>query len=90
MAERYGMGKSYYHQKLQLLELPNKILKCLSARADNITEKHARHICKIFHENDLEKKFVELYQKPRKEWAEEQGERDWCGSGLVEREGIAI
>ena len=55
LSERYGMGKSYYHQKLELLELPEKIINQLSARADSLTETHCRHICKLVNEEKLKK-----------------------------------
>jgi len=75
LAKKYGMGKSYYHLKLQLLELPKIIQDQLSAQADSFTEKHCRHICKLLNRNRLRKKFEALFAIKFDDWNKKQTTR---------------
>ena len=75
MAELYGRAKDFYRRKLLLLSLPTTIKNQLAQRCANFTENHCVQICKIFHIDQLEKKFVELYGSARCKWTLEQVER---------------
>jgi len=53
LSERYGEGDAYYKYKLQLLELPDKVVTQVTS--NQISETHCRHICKLVNEEKLKK-----------------------------------